>query len=173
MPDKVSSEGLMYAYVLTGDTQVFNTLYVRHSRSILAWYTTRVGPTCAQDILQDVWAKVTCNAHSYDVSKGEFRVWINYIARNELYDYLRTCKRRPTEALCDSHVPTCEMESAMGARMDVETTLAHITPEQRELLTRAYIWGQRGEEVAACMGKSESAARTQLMRARNAFREAV
>lgn len=173
MSDKVSSEGLMYAYMLTGDNKAFSALHVRHSRILLAWLTKKVGPTSAQDILQNVWLKVARKADTYSVTKGKFGAWIGFIARNELYDHLRACRRKPTEELKERHLSGFETVGAVHARMDVERTMAHMSPEGREVLTRAYIWGQSGEEIATCMGVSDVSARGKIHRAKKAYKEIV
>lgn len=79
----------MYA---KGDAMAFEVLYKKHKDSLYRFVLNQIKKTdTAEDIFQDIWAKLIKNRHQYKAhkNKARFKTWLFTLARNTVIDYYR------------------------------------------------------------------------------------
>src|SRR5262249_54216288 len=78
-----------------GDREAFRMLYKRYERPLWAYLVRRVGPSDADDVLQETWSKVFEKLAMFD--GRHFRGWTYQIARRSAVDHLRLRNRTPVQ----------------------------------------------------------------------------
>ncbi|MGI8825313.1 MAG: RNA polymerase sigma factor [Chloroflexota bacterium] len=153
------------------DPAAFGPLYERH-RDRVYWYllTRTSGAEDAADLLQQVFLQALDRISQYNPKKGSFVAWLFGIARHAANNQNR--RRRTTvpwdlipEALRpvsrdDPESQVLQNES-LARLADI---FAVLDRDKRELLVLRYVVGLSFAEIAAIVGKSETATRQQVSR---------
>ncbi|MBF7073339.1 sigma-70 family RNA polymerase sigma factor [Glaciecola sp. MH2013] len=106
-----SDEDLMGAYA-TGNLAAFETLYLRHKGSLFRYLLRQVkNQGQAEDLFQEVWAKVIRAASTYR-SSAKFTTWLYTIARNKVIDSVRHIKVVDTVEEAPSESTTSNTEGS-------------------------------------------------------------
>jgi RNA polymerase sigma-70 factor (ECF subfamily) len=111
-----------------------------------------LGPSEAEEVVQDVFLRLWTRSASYDSSRAPFDVWLMTIARNRMLDGLRkrtlgeqlNAIRETEEVFACQADPAMDVEAeVLGRERDVAVTraLAALPPEQRRVLVLAYFGG--------------------------------
>lgn len=87
----LSDEALMQHYA-QGDFDAFEQLYLRHKGGLYRYFLRQLNDqSLAEDLYQEIWAKVISNAAQYQVS-AKFTTWLYTLARHKLVDHIRHLK---------------------------------------------------------------------------------
>src|SRR5215471_2251782 len=163
--------------IRTGDQSAFRELVERHqSRIFRVLYGILNHRADAEDVAQDVFAKVYFSIHRFDHRSSLF-TWIYRIAVNEAYSHLR---KRRARRLCEGESsgnagdadlyslidgrPTADR--AVAQRDLVNKLLALIPEDDRLLLLWKEVEGCSVTELAEMTGMNESTIKVRLFRAR-------
>ncbi|HEY4985480.1 MAG TPA: sigma-70 family RNA polymerase sigma factor [Bradyrhizobium sp.] len=132
----------------------------------------------AEDIIQEVYARIWLNAPSYRSSSGSPMTWMITIARNLAIDTVRKSTREicvdDTELLAlPSDGPTAieNIEAAEEQRQTVEQqrkvfcALQALDPARRELVIAAYLHGESREQLSKRAGVPVNTVKTWIRRA--------
>jgi len=155
-----------------GDREAVGTLFRRHHAAVYA-YCARVvldGPA-ASDLAQETFVRVFRYRSGF--SGVGFAAWLYRIARNVCYDHLRGVRRRvQTEAdwVRERTGPAAD-GSERGALL--ETGLARLSAEDREIISLTRFQDLPYDEVADVLGCTPTAARVRLHRALKRLRRVV
>jgi RNA polymerase sigma-70 factor (ECF subfamily) len=87
---ETSDEDLMLAYA-AGDTQAFETLYLRHEPALYRFVRRLLGTRLASqadEVFQETWVRIVAARASF-VPRGAWRSWAFTIAHNTAMDRLR------------------------------------------------------------------------------------
>jgi len=123
----------------------------------------------AEDLTNQVFLRAMEALARYDHrSLNEFNAWLYLIARNVVVDNWRTS--RSTVSLDDAFVaePAESLDSQfdqIARREELRAALAHMTNDQRDVLTFRFSLGMRHAEIANLMGRNEPAIRALQFRA--------
>ena len=137
--------------IAEGDAEAFVDFYDRHAPRVLGMLVNMLRQRAdAEDVLQEVFWQVWCNAKKYDPSRSPPEVWLLLLGRSRAVDKLR--KRVLNESpfgpeptiLLD---PRDAMESN-ECNCRVKEALAELPDEQRSALTLAFYGGLTNEQVA-------------------------
>ena len=105
---------------------------------------------------------------------GSFDAWLYRLARNVIIDRVRYHQARPETELSDIMTETVangkNIHAASTAHMDIESALAMMNEEHRELLTLKFVQGLTNEEIGEITGQNVSAIRAMQFRALKAMR---
>ena len=138
---------------------------------ILKFMRYRVGPNEADDLAGEVFVKVM---RSIGSQTGSFDAWLYRLARNVIIDRVRYHQARPETELSDIMTETVangkNIHAASTAHMDIESALAMMNEEHRELLTLKFVQGLTNEEIGEITGQNVSAIRAMQFRALKAMR---
>lgn len=160
------------------DSLAFAELYRRYHGQVFRYLRLRSHSTeDAADLTQQVFLKALDGLPRYKPGGAPFAAWLFRIARNVAVDASR--RRRvtadldlvPDAVLADD---TADPEAGVLTRERLEglrVLISRLEPEQRELLALRYAGGLSSREIAAVVGRSESAVKKQLTRLLNTLKE--
>ncbi len=138
----------------------------------------------AEDIAQQVFAKIYFSIHSFDF-RSSLLTWIYKITVNECYDYLRKKKVRKlvyeSEFSDDESVgmersepdPAQPIDVRLARRDLVLKLLAKVSEEDRNLMLLKEVEGHSVEELAQLTGMNENTIKVKLFRARQKLLKAA
>src|SRR5918994_4570362 len=120
-------------------------LYRRYSSELYGFACNALGDReLAEEVVQDVFARVWRAAADYDPKRASVRTWLYTIARNRIVDARRRAAVRPGLA------PEAEPESAgeidrhleqAVLRWQIAAALARLSPEHRDVIRLAHYGG--------------------------------
>ncbi len=126
----------------------------------------------AEDIMQEAFLKAFKKIDSY---KGEvsFGAWLKKIVVNHSLDALKKRKVRFEEIDEHKHVAEdCQMDIKVDVAA-IKKAIANLPDGYRAVLSLYLIEGYTHEEISEILGISNSASRTQLLRAKNKLRDSL
>lgn len=172
------NDGQLVAAAQAGDAEAFGLLYDRYVRKIhdYLFYRCHHRET-AEDLTSLTFTKALERLASFDANKGTFSAWVYRIARNALIDHYRALKPETDiedvwDLLRDGTDMVRDAETAERLRQ-VETHLATLPAQQRELVIMRVWDGLTYAEIAAVTGKSEAACKMAFSRTMTALREVL
>lgn len=186
--DGQAVDGALMARVQSGDADAFEALVEKYKRSVTA-FCFRFVPDCdeAEDLAQATFVQVYRAARRFRLD-GRFKTWLFTIARNLCLNELRRRKSRPSESL-EGMTEREDGESGVilqfrdlttpePERLALRNELVAIVREAMEELpekqrTALHLYQEQGmsyEEIGAIVGKSLSATKSLIFRAREAMK---
>jgi RNA polymerase sigma-70 factor, ECF subfamily len=139
-----------------GDREAIRYLYVRFSHNIYGYVRSIVHDEHeAEDVTQQVFAKLMTVLHKYDERGVPFFAWLLRLAHNSAIDHLRRRVATPVEEVRSSD----EHADGRGAEgLDaVGTALAALPEDQRKVVVLRHLVGLTPGEIADQLGRSENA----------------
>jgi RNA polymerase sigma factor (sigma-70 family) len=141
-----------------GEPGAFATLYEGLARPVARYLHAR-GVRDVEDVTNEVFLHVYTGLSRFEGDQAQFRSWVFTIAHRRGVDAMRSCARRPrAEPWEERHdqgvVPSAE-DSALDGLGDarVRAVLAHLTPEQREVLLLRVVADLTVDQVAQVLGR--------------------
>jgi RNA polymerase sigma-70 factor (ECF subfamily) len=130
-------------------------LYVRYADDVLGYVQSIVRDRHeAEDITQNVFAKLITAIGKYEERAVPFAGWIMRVARNAALDHLRARRQIPVEEVRTTEPSDERLE--FERRQCLKEALADLPPEQRKVLVLRHVLGLSPPEIAERMGKTES-----------------
>jgi RNA polymerase sigma factor (sigma-70 family) len=174
----MTDDDLQFAAWRAGDRGAGAALIERHFDSLERFFTTKAGDH-AEDLVQRTFLTCTEAAATYRAD-GSFRAFLFGIARNVLFEHIRSRVRHGSE-------PTDFSQSAIRDMSPGVSTLAQYRADQRSLidalqrlpvdlqiLLELYYWEELGiEELAAVVEVPTGTIKSRLHRARTMLAEAM
>jgi RNA polymerase sigma-70 factor (ECF subfamily) len=134
------------------DAEALTDLYVRYRGRVLACIEGIVrDPHQAEDITQQVFARLPDALRSYEERPVSFSAWILRVARNAALDELRARRRTAVEPLD----PDEGREVSLDRSACLREALAGLPCEQRRIVLMRDLLGLSAGEVAHRLGKTE------------------
>ena len=150
------------------DTQEMERIYDQHHESVyrLAFAYCR---NCAdaEDITSEVFLKCFARKQPFENDTHE-TAWLMRVTVNQCKDLLRSFRYRFTVPL-DEAIPAFDSSE----ESEVWHAVMNLPAKYRSLIHLFYYEGYSTSEIAGMIGKSETAVRTQLHRARKLLRQAL
>jgi RNA polymerase sigma-70 factor (ECF subfamily) len=138
-----------------GDCEGLHFLYVRFAPDVQRYIASFVRDQHeAEDITQNVFAKLMTAITKYEERDVPFAAWIMRVARNAALDHMRSRRAIPAEEVRvadDGHA-----ETSVQLTHDLRQALEDLPQDQREVLILRHIAGLSPVEIAATLQKSES-----------------
>jgi RNA polymerase sigma-70 factor (ECF subfamily) len=124
-----------------------------------------VGAADADDVVQETLIRAWQRRRTYDRARGSARAWLLAV----LLDRARRhrVRRRPAAALVDDEASG---DGGSVERLDIEAAIRALPARQRQIVTLHYLADLTQAEVAALVGITEGAVKSQLSAARAALR---
>jgi RNA polymerase sigma-70 factor, ECF subfamily len=170
-----ASDGLVYEAVAAakeGEMSALHFLYVRFADDVCAYVRSIVrDPHTAEDITQNVFAKLIKAIHKYERRDVPFAAWIIRVARNAALDHIRAARQSPVEEVrtSDEGAEQVGFERAQSLR----DALQRLPQDQREVMVLRHIAGLSPGEIAERLGKTEASIHGLHHRGRGALRAAL
>jgi RNA polymerase sigma-70 factor, ECF subfamily len=138
-----------------GDAEGLHFLYVRYAADVQRFINSIVKDHHeAEDITQNVFAKLMKSIKRYEQREVPFVAWIMRVARNATLDHMRTRRAIPTEEV--RIADTGQTQTGIDRGRDLRHALEQLPEDQREVLILRHIAGLSPVEIAATLKKSES-----------------
>jgi RNA polymerase sigma-70 factor (ECF subfamily) len=169
-PDELVYEAV--AAAKEGDMSALHFLYVRFADDVCAYVRSIVrDPHTAEDITQNVFAKLMKAIHKYERRDVPFAAWIIRVARNVALDHIRASRQIPLAEVrtSDEGREQIGFECALSLREALE----RLPAEQREVLVLRHVAGLSPGEIADRLGKSEASIHGLHHRGRGALKAAL
>ncbi len=158
----------------------FARLYDRYVTRVYQFLRSRTeNPEDAADLTQQVFERALNGICGYDERKASFDAWLFGIARHAAIDAQR--RRRGTASwdllpeILQGSATTADDPEDLVLRREalsyLQTLLAEIGPEKREILWLRFVLGLSVNEVAAVVGKSPAAVHKQINRTLQSLEE--
>lgn len=139
-------------------------------------YNKGCGKIAAMDVEElasDVF--ITLWNHADSIASWRLKGWLGKVARNKTIDWLR--KYHETEDIDSLPLyideATWKQMDDMERREVIESALAKLKPEYRELFYRRYTLEQSSREIGEAMGIDAATVRSRLVRGREMLRKAL
>jgi RNA polymerase sigma-70 factor, ECF subfamily len=138
----------------SGDGDAFRFLYARYSHNIYGYVRSIMGDDHeAEDVTQDVFAKLMITIAKYDDRGVPFFGWLARMARNTAVDRLRATRTTPFEQVYD---PEMTLDVIPDISLVVRDAFAALPEDQRDVVLLRHIAGLSPPEIADRMGRTES-----------------
>ena len=152
-----------------GDSEGLHYLYVRYADDVLRYVTGLIRDHHeAEDITQNVFAKLMTAINKYEERAVPFDAWILRVARNAALDHLRAKRAIPTEEV--RQTDTGRAQTAQDRGRALRQALEDLPEDQREVLVLRHIVGLSPVEIADTLNKSESSVHGLHHRGRRSLR---
>lgn len=152
-----------------GDREGLHYLYVRYADDVLRYVTGLIRDHHeAEDITQNVFAKLMTAINKYEERAVPFDAWILRVARNAALDHLRARRAIPTEEV--RLADTGRAQTALDRGRALRQALEDLPEDQREVLVLRHIIGLSPVEIADTLDKSESSVHGLHHRGRRSLR---
>ncbi len=167
--------------IAAGDRGAFDRLYDGYAALVFT-FALRIlrERAAAEDLLQDVFLHVWRDASSYSAERGSPEAWLITMTRSRAIDRLRSIRRRdrsfvPMERPSGrSHDAAVESGAAAAeARVLMNSALARLPDNQRQVLELAYLDGLSQTEIAARINEPLGTVKTRMRAALQRLRELV
>lgn len=137
-----------------GESDGLHFLYVRYAASVQRYLAGFVDPVEAEDITQNVFAKLITAIDKYERREVPFAAWLMRVARNAALDQMRARRALPAEEirLDDGGREQTGLDLARTLR----DALQSLPDDQREVLVLRHVAGLSPVEIARALSRSES-----------------
>ena len=136
-----------------GDHDAMRQLYVRFAPQVHDCVKRIVvDPDDADDVTQQIFAKLLTELWRYEPGEAPFRAWILRVSHNAAIDHVRRTPAVPCEEIwtIDEHAD----EPPLERRASLREALASLTAGQRDVLVLRHVVGLTPEEIATRLGRS-------------------
>jgi RNA polymerase sigma-70 factor (ECF subfamily) len=136
-----------------GDHDAMRQLYLRFAPHVHD-YVKRivVNPDDADDLTQQIFAKLLTELWRYEPGAALFRAWILRVSHNAAIDHVRRTRALPCEEIWTQH--EYADEPPLERRASLREALASLTAGQRDVLVLRHVVGLTPEEIATRLGRS-------------------
>jgi RNA polymerase sigma-70 factor, ECF subfamily len=154
----------------TGDREALGFLYARYADDIHRYVRSIVRDTHeAEDVTQQVFAKLFHVIGSYEERNVPFFAWIVRVARNVAIDHVRQQRMVPVEEVRITDGGSGDPANSRRI-VDLQQALSTLPSDQREVLVLRHIAGLSPAEIATHTGRSEGSIHGLHHRGRRALR---
>jgi RNA polymerase sigma-70 factor (ECF subfamily) len=147
----------------TGEERAWRALYADLAPALLGYLRARRADQ-PEDVLGEVMLQIVRGLPSFDGGKSEFRAWAFTIAHHRLLDERRRSARRPAEPMPAPQIerlgPLGDTEEDALRALSAERVarlLAHLSPDQKNVILLRVLGELTCEQVAEVIGKSAGA----------------
>jgi RNA polymerase sigma-70 factor (ECF subfamily) len=169
----ISDSDLIARYLREQNTLYFSELYRRYGRKVFAKCITMLADEgMARDATQDIFVKVLMNLAKF-TEQSSFSTWIYSITYNYCIDLIRKKKKMPfifsedvSKVSQEAEVDIPDSILLEMKRDRLERVLAKLPPGDRLILEMKYAEDLPIKEMGEVLGKTESAIKMQIMRAK-------
>ena len=155
-----------------GDVTALHFLYVRFADDVCGYVRSIVEDSHeAEDITQNVFAKLMTAIQKYEPREVPFTAWILRVSRNAALDHLRARRQIPVDEvrIDDNGHEQIGFERSQCLR----EALGGLPHDQREVVVLRHVAGLTPKEIALRLGKSEASVHGLHHRGRGALQVAL
>lgn len=160
----------------SGDRAALDALCSRYLPSLWRFIYAQLRPNepLARDVLSDTFLAAIAAIHSLDLRRGSVAAWLTGIARHKLADARRRQPSTAPHAFLDAAIAPASDPTLPLADQETRDAVLHamaiLDPDERVVLEWKYLEGLSARDIAGRLGRTERAAESLLLRARDSFR---
>ena len=152
-PDGIVAKAV--AAAKAGDSEALRYLYVRYADNVYGYVRSIVRDEHeAEDLTQDVFAKLMRALHRYEDRGLPFHAWILRVARNLALDHVRSSKLVPCEEVRVAEVRADQEDRDRSQALT--DGLSALPEDQREVVYLRHVLGLSPGEIAERIDRSEA-----------------
>ena len=148
-----------------GDQAAFTAIYEQFAAPLFRYVLVRCGDVgLAEELTSELWLRVVERLPAFrcpaDHPEKAFPAWLYQIARNLAIDAARrggTAALPLPETMIAREAPLDEWVIGREEQQALCAALAHLTPEQRDVLLLRFLEAYNTADVARLLGRSEGA----------------
>ena len=145
-----SADEVLIAQAAQGDVIAFETLYDRYAPTVLGLALKITGDRAlADDLLLETFLHVWRSAGTYQSQQEAFLSWLFRIARNLSVE----ARSRLVSPPAYSAMRVVNHDQSDLSAKQVQSILANLPDEQRQVIEMAYFYGMSRQEIAKATGK--------------------
>jgi RNA polymerase sigma-70 factor (ECF subfamily) len=165
----ISVEDAVISRARQGDVAAVGRLYQTYSGPVYRYLLYRLGSVeIAEDLTAEVFLKMIKALPDYWPLKAPFRAWLFQIARNLAVDQFRKMKVRDHVNLNEELAASGESPDTIAERQLTSDRLLEaledLSQSQRDVVVMRFVADMPIAEVAAAVGKSQSAVKALQLR---------
>ncbi len=168
-----ASDQQLLSLMHAGDRRAFAELYKRYRRALYAFCVRLLADTqAAEDAVHETFMKLSTGSEAIS-EPSALKSWLYTVARNEALMTLRRHRdggNSDAGSVWDDETPLSLAEKA-DVRNLVQSALAHLKLEYREVILLREFEGLSYGQIAAVTGDSASSVKSRLFKARRALAE--
>ena len=146
-------------------------LYQHHADAIRRFIYRRTGDMAlSEDLCNDVFVRVIEGLPSYTERGLPIEAWLYRITRDRIIDYYRKQTHRQAQSLNDEHAVVSDAATIESDDM-FQQMLAHLNPEQQQVLLLRYRDDLTFAQIAQAMHRSEGAVKQLRLRGLQQLKE--
>ena len=173
LPGDVAGEDVDVRAAASGDAAAFHRIVDRHAPSLFRIAVSMVGNAIdAEDVLQEAMAGAYRGLARFE-SRSSVKTWLTRIVITQAAKFRRKRKREPVAMVAESTGSFGSMDgsgAAVDARLDLQTALAKLSPEHRQVLVLREIEQLSYDEIAKVLGVAKGTVESRLFRGRAELR---
>ena len=156
--------------VRKGDKGAFKQLYqscVGYVYSITKRYVAN--PSAHPDVIQEIFARVFLSIETFDVNKGDFKIWLRRVTINQCMQHYRQGKSPRSHVSLDivsNHSADVEEQFSQMTQEEIMAYLQKMPEGYRQIFMLVIMDDYSHKEVATLLGISAETSRSQLLRAK-------
>ena len=173
-----SWEEHIHGRLIAGDERALSELYAQYG-SFVYGLASRVtsNRTAAQDVTQEVFARVWEQPERFDPRRGSLRAWLGTLTHHRSVDFVRreeaARRRAQREGDIGATIDIEEMATSLAVAERVRLAVDALPAEQRDAIRLAYFGGRTYRQVAEELGIPEGTAKSRLRIALKRVAEAL
>ena len=153
-----------------GDQEAIRYLYCRYADNVHGYVRSIVRDHHdAEDVTQDVFAKLKGSIAKYEPRQVPFSAWIFRVARNAALDHLRRQRSIPVAEVLSGDQAASWIEAGDA----LSKALGELSPEQREVVVLRHMVGFTPSEIAERTGRTEASVHGLHHRGRSVMRRVL
>lgn len=153
-----------------GDQEAIRYLYCRYADDVFGYVRSIVRDHHdAEDVTQDVFAKLKGSIAKYEPRQVPFSAWIFRVARNAALDHLRRQRSVPVAEVRSGN----ETDNWTEAGEALRKAFGELSPEQREVVALRHVVGLTPWEIAERTGRTEASVHGLHHRGRSVMRRVL
>lgn len=171
MSDSILTDEQLIALVARDESWALAEIYDRYVRLVFSLALKVLNDRAsAEEVVQEVFAKVWRGARAFDSDRGKFSSWLIGITHHQCIDELRRRRVRPLSEPLDES-PLAELagddDPVMAAELSLERervrrALRQIPAEQRAVIELAFFEGLTHKEIADRSGDPLGTVKTRV-----------
>jgi RNA polymerase sigma-70 factor (ECF subfamily) len=147
-----------------GNQSAFNSLVRRYETTLHGFLVRRVGPQCADDVLQETFIACWTALPKYE-GRARFKAWLFGIAAHKCADHFRSGGHQQQAELPLELADEKNAYHAVDLRELVQDLLVRLPDAQREVIELYYYAELTLPEIAAALNRNLSTVKYQFYRA--------
>lgn len=156
-PEAMDKTSIAVCRAKRGDQEALRFLYLSYASNIYGYVRAIVRDDYeAEDVTQQVFAKLITTLGKYDDQRAPFIAWLLRLAHNVAIDQLRANRFEPRESVIDSETSS---SADFNRAENLRVALAALPEKQRDVVILYDVAGLSHGEIADRLGQTQGSVR--------------